>query len=108
MLADVTTTKDVKKVDVREEQLWKPLILLCRKGLLLIENERNLRYSAKDGCLKLAREPKLYRLFGFKVNWGCLVKKDFAISGGYSVVIDNLNCPHLRVQFPIFRIKEFF
>ena len=74
----------------------------------MIENGRNLRYSARDGRLKLAREPRLNKLLGFKVNCGCLVKEDFATSGGYSVVIDNLNCPHLRVQFSMSRIKELF
>ena len=62
MLTDVTPTKDGKKVDVREERLRKPLILLYRKGLLLIENGRNLRYSARNGRLKLAREPRLNKL----------------------------------------------
>ena len=97
MMTDVTTLKDGKKVDVEEKRLWKPLILLYQKGLLLIENGRNLRYSARDGCLKLAREPRLFRLLGFKVNCGCLVKEDFATSGGYSVVLDNLKCPNFCV-----------
>ena len=52
----------------------------------MIENERNLRYTARDGPLKLAREPKLYGLLGFKVNCGCLVKEDFATTGVYSAL----------------------
>ena len=86
MLTDVTTLKDGKKVDIREEPLWKPLILLYRKGLLLIENGRNLRYSARDGRLKLAREPRLNKLLGFKLNCGCLVNEDFATRGVYSAL----------------------
>ena len=86
MLTDVTTLKDGKNVDVGEERLWKPLILLYRKGLLLIENGRNLRYSARDGRLKLARELRLNKLLGFKLNCGCLVKEVFATSGVYSTL----------------------
>ena len=86
MLLAVTTPKVAEEVDVGNEQLWKTLILLYRKGLLLIENERNLCYSARDGRLKLARELSLNKLLGFKMNCGCLVKEDFATTGVYSTL----------------------
>ena len=107
MLLAVTTPEVAKEVDIEMEQLWKALILLYQKGLP-IENKRNLRYTASEGRLKLTRESDSYRLLGDTLFNGYQKKEDIATSGGYSVVIDNLNCPHLRVQFPMSRIKEFF
>ena len=51
---DVATAKDAKEVDVGKNCLRKPLILQYRKGLML-ENTKNLRYSARDRRLKLAQ-----------------------------------------------------
>ena len=51
---DVATAKDAKEVDVGKNCLRKPLILQYRKGLML-ENTKNLRYSARDRRLKIAQ-----------------------------------------------------
>ena len=51
---DVATVKDAKEVDVDNDCIRKPLILQYRKGLML-ENTKNLRYSARDRRLKLAQ-----------------------------------------------------
>ena len=107
MLLAVTTLEVAKEVDVGKELLWKALILLYQKGLP-IENKRNLRYTASEGRLKLTRESYSYRLLGDTLFNGYQKKEDIATSGGYSVVMDNLICPYLRVQFPMSRIKEFF
>ena len=92
MLIDVTTTRVVKKVDVGKKKFWKPLILPYRIGMLLVENERNLRYTASDRRLNLAREPNSCRQLSLKLSSGYLVKEDIA-SGGYSVVLIILNVP---------------
>ena len=98
MLIDVNTARVVKKVDVGKERFWKPLSLLYRIGLLLVENERNLLYTASDRRLNLAREPNSCRQLSLKLSRGYLVKDDIA-SGGYSVVLIILNVPILLVEF---------
>ena len=63
---DVATAKDAKEVDVGKSCLRKPLILQYRKGLML-ENTKNLRYSARDRRLKLAqldvKKSRSFKLF---------------------------------------------
>ena len=98
MLIDVTTARVVMKVDIEKKKLWKPLILPYRIGMLLVENERNLRYTASDGRLNLAQEPNSCRQLSLKLSSGYLVKDDIA-SGGYSVVLIILNVPNLLVEF---------
>ena len=98
MLIDVNTARVVKKVDIEKERFWKPLILPYRIGMLLVENERNLRYTASDRRLNLAREPNSCRQLSLKLFNGYLVKDDIA-SGGYSVVLIILNVPILLVEF---------
>ena len=90
----------VGKTDFNEN----PVVSLDLDFGLRLRVCQNLRYTASEGRLKLMRESDSYRLL---FN-GYQKKEDIATSGGYSVVIDNLNCPHLRVQFPMSRIKEFF
>ena len=51
---DVATAKDAKEVDVDNDCIRKPLILQYLKGMML-ENTKNLRYSARDRRLKLAQ-----------------------------------------------------
>ena len=50
----VTTAKDAEEMDVGMYRSWKPLILPYLKGLM-IENTKNLRYSARDRRLKIAQ-----------------------------------------------------
>ena len=92
MLVDVTTARVVMKVDVGKKGFWKPLILPYRIGMLLVENERNLRYMASDRRLNLAQESNSCRQLSLKLFNGCQVKEDIA-SGGYSVVLIILNVP---------------
>ena len=92
MLVDVTTARVVMKVDVGKKGFWKPFSLPYRIGMLLVENERNLRYTASDRRLNLAREPNSCRQLSLKLSSGYLVKEDIA-SGGYSVVLIILNVP---------------
>ena len=98
MLIDVTIARVVKKVDVGKERFCKPLSLPYRIGLLLVDNERNLLYTASDRRLNLAREPNSCRQLSLKLSSGYLVKEDIA-SGGYSVVLIILNVPILVVEF---------
>ena len=98
MLIDVTTARVLKKVDIEKERFWKPLSLPYRIGMLLVENERNLRYTASDRRLKLAQESNSCRQLSLKLFNGYLVKEDIA-SGGYSVVLIILNVPILLVEF---------
>ena len=62
----VTTAKDAEEMDVGMYLSWKPLILPYLKGLM-IENTKNLRYSARDRCLKLAqldvKKSRSFKLF---------------------------------------------
>ena len=58
----------------------------------MVENERNLLYTASDRRLNLAREPNSCRQLSLKLFNGYLVKDDIA-SGGYSVVLIILNVP---------------
>ena len=66
--------------------------------MLLVENERNLRYTASDRRLSLAQESNSCRQLSLKLSSGYLVKEDIA-SGGYSVVLIILNVPILLVEF---------
>ena len=77
----VTTAKDVEEVDVGKSCLRKPLILQYQKGLML-ENTKNLRYSARDRCLKIAQlDVKKSR--SFKLFYGrCALSRNLDWSTG--------------------------